>query len=87
MKTVALYARVSSEKQAKQATVASQLAMLKERAQADGHIVLPSDVYVDEARRRFEGGGGASRTGARAGLGRWDAIPGRSGCEIMNHGG
>lgn len=48
MKTVALYARVSSEKQAKQATVASQVVMLQERAQADGHIVLPSDVYVDE---------------------------------------
>jgi len=48
VKTVALYARVSSEKQAKQATVASQIAMLQERAQADGHVVLPSDTYVDE---------------------------------------
>jgi site-specific DNA recombinase len=28
--------------------VASQIAMLQERAQADGHIVLPSDLYVDE---------------------------------------
>jgi site-specific DNA recombinase len=48
VKTVALYARVSSEKQAKQATVASQIAMLQERVQADGHVMLPSDVYVDE---------------------------------------
>jgi len=48
VKTVALYARVSSEKQAKQATVASQIVMLQERVQADGHVMLPSDVYVDE---------------------------------------
>jgi site-specific DNA recombinase len=48
MKTVALYARVSSEKQAQQDTVASQVAALQERAQADGQVVLPSDIYIDE---------------------------------------
>ena len=48
MKSVAVYARVSSEHQAQQATVGSQLAALKERAAADGHLVLPQDIYVDE---------------------------------------
>ena len=47
MKSVALYARVSSDAQAKNATVESQVEALKRRAQADGHIVLPQDVYVD----------------------------------------
>jgi len=48
VKNVALYARVSSEQQAQQATVESQIAMLRERAQSDGHVVLSSDMYVDE---------------------------------------
>jgi site-specific DNA recombinase len=48
LKNVALYARVSSEQQAQQATIQSQIAMLRERAQSDGHLVLPSDMYVDE---------------------------------------
>ncbi len=48
VKNVALYARVSSEQQAQQATVKSQIAMLQERAKADGHVVLPSDIHVDE---------------------------------------
>jgi len=48
VKTVALYARVSSEKQAKEATVGSQIAALTERAAADGHAILPTDVFVDE---------------------------------------
>ena len=48
MKTVALYARVSSEQQAQQATIASQVAALQERAKADGCVVLPSDIYADE---------------------------------------
>lgn len=48
MKNVALYARVSSEQQAQQATIESQIAMLRERAQSDGHVVLSSDMYVDE---------------------------------------
>jgi site-specific DNA recombinase len=48
MKSIALYARVSSEKQAQQATVESQIAALKQRAEADGNLVLPHDIYVDE---------------------------------------
>ena len=48
MKSIAIYARVSSEKQAQQATVDSQVAALRVRAQADGHLVLPQDVYIDE---------------------------------------
>jgi site-specific DNA recombinase len=45
MKTVAFYARVSSEQQAQQATIASQLAALHERARADGWRVAPEHVY------------------------------------------
>jgi site-specific DNA recombinase len=48
MKTIALYARVSSDKQAKQATIESQVAALQQRAQADGHRVLPTDLYIDD---------------------------------------
>jgi site-specific DNA recombinase len=48
MKSIAIYARVSSEHQAQQATVQSQVATLKERAEADGHLVLPQDLYIDE---------------------------------------
>jgi DNA invertase Pin-like site-specific DNA recombinase len=48
MKSIAIYARVSSEQQAKQATVESQMAALKERVAADGHVMLPHDVYVDD---------------------------------------
>ena len=47
MKSIALYARVSSEQQAQQATIDSQICALRERAAADGHLVLPSDLYVD----------------------------------------
>jgi len=48
MKSIALYARVSSEQQVQQATVQSQIAELKQRAQADGHTVLPTDIYLDD---------------------------------------
>lgn len=48
VRSIAIYARVSSEQQAQQATVASQVAALEDRAKADGCIVLPSDIYVDE---------------------------------------
>ena len=47
MRAIALYARVSSEQQARQATIESQLCALRERATADGHQVLPGDLYVD----------------------------------------
>jgi site-specific DNA recombinase len=48
IKTVALYARVSSEKQAKEATVASQVDALTERAVADGFKILPRETFVDD---------------------------------------
>jgi site-specific DNA recombinase len=48
MKKIAVYARVSSEQQAQQATVESQVAALKTRAENDGQVVLPQDVYIDE---------------------------------------
>ena len=48
MKTIALYARVSSEQQAQQATIESQVAALEERAKTDGCTVLPGDIYLDE---------------------------------------
>jgi site-specific DNA recombinase len=44
----ALYARVSSEGQARDNTVASQLAELRVRALADGVVVGPEHSYVDE---------------------------------------
>jgi site-specific DNA recombinase len=47
IKSVALYARVSSERQVQQATIDSQLAALRERVAQDGFTVLPSDEYVD----------------------------------------
>src|SRR5678816_2578310 len=46
-KSVALYARVSADRQVQQATIESQLAVLRARAVADGCVVLPSDEYVD----------------------------------------
>jgi len=48
MKAVALYARVSSEQQAQQATVESQVAELRLRIEQDGHRLGPTDVFVDE---------------------------------------
>ena len=48
MKAIALYARVSTDHQAQQSTVQSQIAELKKRAKEDGHTVLPTDVYLDE---------------------------------------
>lgn len=46
--TAALYARVSSEGQARDHTVSSQLAALRERAAADDAAVGPGHAYVDE---------------------------------------
>jgi site-specific DNA recombinase len=45
---VALYARVSTEQQARNHTIASQVAALRERITADGGQLEPDDVYVDE---------------------------------------
>ena len=44
----ALYARVSSEKQAKENTIASQLAELRERIAADGLALLEEHGFVDD---------------------------------------
>lgn len=48
MKSMAIYARVSSEQQVQQATIESQISALSERACADGFAVLPSDIYADD---------------------------------------
>ena len=48
MKMAAIYARVSSEQQAQKATVHSQIEALKQRVAADGCVVLPEHVYVDD---------------------------------------
>jgi site-specific DNA recombinase len=46
--SVALYARVSSESQARDNTIASQIAALRERIAADGWQLEPDHTYVDE---------------------------------------
>ncbi len=48
MKSIALYARVSSDQQVQRATIESQIAELKQHAEADGHVVLPDDLHADE---------------------------------------
>jgi len=45
---VALYARVSSEKQAEEGTVASQVAALEQRIAADGYMVDPEWRFIDD---------------------------------------
>src|SRR6266540_6854492 len=45
---VAFYARVSSEAQARDHTIASQIAALKERIAADGYRLEPDHCYVDD---------------------------------------
>ena len=45
---VALYARVSTEQQARDATIASQLAALREHIAADGRQFEPDHAYLDE---------------------------------------
>ena len=47
MLTAALYARVSSEKQAQANTIASQLAALENRINADGHTLLSEFKFID----------------------------------------
>ena len=48
MKTAAIYARVSSERQKEEQTIGSQTDALKEYAQAGGYTVLPEWVFKDE---------------------------------------
>lgn len=45
---VALYARVSTEQQARDNTIASQVAALRERIVADGHQIEPDHAFIDE---------------------------------------
>ena len=48
MKTAALYARVSSERQKEEQTIASQTEALKEYAAANGYTVAPEWIFQDE---------------------------------------
>ncbi|MCP3877607.1 MAG: recombinase family protein, partial [Sulfitobacter sp.] len=48
MKTAAIYARVSSDRQREEQTIVSQTAALKEMAQAQGWMVPPGWVFEDE---------------------------------------
>src|SRR3954447_16847838 len=43
----AFYARVSSEAQARDHTIDSQVAVLRERIMADGAILAPDNAYID----------------------------------------
>ena len=45
---IAFYARVSSEAQSRDHTIASQIAALKERIAADGFQLEPDHGYVDD---------------------------------------
>jgi predicted site-specific integrase-resolvase len=44
----ALYARVSTDKQEREETVASQVALLQQTAAARGYEVLPGNVFIDD---------------------------------------
>ena len=48
MKTAALYARVSSERQKEEQTIGSQTEALKEYAKANGYAVVPEWLFQDE---------------------------------------
>src|SRR5882724_5757776 len=48
IRRIAFYARVSSEAQARDHTIASQIAALKERIAADGFRLEPDHGYVDD---------------------------------------
>ena len=44
----ALYARVSTDKQEREETVASQVDLLQQTAQARGYEVLPGNLFIDD---------------------------------------
>jgi site-specific DNA recombinase len=46
--TAALYARVSTDKQEWEETLASQVALLQRTAEARGYEVLPGNVFIDD---------------------------------------
>jgi site-specific DNA recombinase len=46
--TAAIYARVSSEQQSQAGTIASQIAALRERVAADGHVLTDELCFIDD---------------------------------------
>ena len=48
LKRAALYARVSTEKQEREETVASQVDLLQQTAAAHSYAVLPGNVFIDD---------------------------------------
>jgi site-specific DNA recombinase len=48
LKRAALYARVSTDKQEREATVTSQVDLLQQAAEAHGYEVLPGNVFIDD---------------------------------------
>jgi site-specific DNA recombinase len=48
LKRVALYARVSTEKQEREETVASQVDLLQQTAMAHNYEVLPGNIFIDD---------------------------------------
>lgn len=48
MSTVAAYARVSTDRQEKAGTIASQIEKLIEHAQSDGHELTAADIFADD---------------------------------------
>jgi site-specific DNA recombinase len=48
LKRAALYARVSTDKQEREETVASQVELLRQTAAAHGYEVLPGNVFIDD---------------------------------------
>jgi hypothetical protein len=48
LKRAALYARVSTDKQEREDTVASQVDLLHQTAEAHGYEVLPGSVFIDD---------------------------------------
>ena len=48
LKRAALYARVSTDKQEREETVASQVDLLQQTAEAHGYEVLPGNVFIDD---------------------------------------
>ncbi len=45
---VAIYTRVSTERQEREQTIESQLAVLRAWAEANGHAVAPEHIFLDE---------------------------------------
>jgi site-specific DNA recombinase len=64
---VALYARVSTERQAERGTIGSQLAVLRERVTATGHqLIRLISAYVDDGHSGGHSGGRLDRPGLDA---------------------